>query len=332
MKNNVLVLGNGFDLYHGMHTKYSEFVEFTKDYENAPEEIRDIYHNNTFIQYFQKVYDANKSWIDCEKEIEKVVYTMQKCIYEIEKDVLGNINIENSQMTAEDIFVLSCTTKYLRRQYPNWTYAFDEKYVEDHILNKDAFLKELRQELDEVMSALAYYLKKEQENLKDGIYKQIKEIQPNHVINFNYTNTYPQLYNDKAEVYYVHGDLSDKTSIVLGIPDVEKISLDFIYFKKYFQRIQKRRPVIREIQFDYKDGIDTIVPTVYFLGLSMGRTDEDIIKYLFDLTQEVKIFYYDQKDYETKIINLIEIYGRELIEQMLWTHKIEFILLDNKKA
>ena len=81
---------------------------------------------------------------------------------------------------------------------------------------------------------MSFYLKKEQEKLKSIQYEQIRRIYPKHIINFNYTSTYTEIYSDKTPIFYQHGNLLDDSKMVLGIPDSEDISLDFIYFKKVF--------------------------------------------------------------------------------------------------
>ena len=70
------------------------------------------------------------------------------------------------------------------------------------------------------------------------IKQQIKDIRPSYVISFNYTDTYKIYDINPKDVFHVHGSL-DKSNMVLGFDDDNPEELDFIYFKKYFQRIQK---------------------------------------------------------------------------------------------
>ena len=255
---------------------------------------------------------------------------LQKLIDKYEKTKRGIIMQQEDPWTAQDRPIEECFRgKYfiLHTDY----YKLTLRHCTDNIFNKKLFLQDARSELDEVIKVLSFYLKKEQEKLKSIQYEQIRRIYPKHIINFNYTSTYTEIYSDKTPIFYQHGNLLDDSKMVLGIPDSEDISLDFIYFKKFFQRIQKRCGTVQNVVFDKLEEMITGYPTVYFLGLSMGRTDEDIIKNIIDKAEKSIIFYYDQDDYEGKIINLIDIYGRTNVETMMEEDDIEFIKLDKKQ-
>lgn len=113
---NILMIGNGFDLEHGLPTKYTDFLKFIKDFNQAYysphnttalQEFENIYfsaafHNginpsdhetiinalrkliygNLWINYFIKVHDEHlflkENWIDFESEISSVVQTMDR--------------------------------------------------------------------------------------------------------------------------------------------------------------------------------------------------------------------------------------------------------------
>ena len=47
---NIIVIGNGFDLAHGLPTKYTDFLEFVKVLNNVLEE-RNIKYNQSLISY-----------------------------------------------------------------------------------------------------------------------------------------------------------------------------------------------------------------------------------------------------------------------------------------
>ena len=334
MENNILVLGNGFDLYHNLKTKYYDFVQFACKIENqkdGDDRIKNICKENSFIQYFKRICDANNNWIDCEKEIENVVHTLQKIIVGYEASSDGKIYLNNIGGTVQDRIILMCIMgKYVVLKSDYYEIHYD--YVKDGAFNKKDLLNDIRKELNEVIKVLSVYLKKEENEMKMVRYKQIEEITPKQVINFNYTNTYTKIYSNSVPVFYQHGNLFDSSKMVLGIPDSENISLDFIYFKKFFQRIQKRSGTIQSIPFKEYEGINESYPTLYFLGLSMGRTDGDIIKRMISQSAKAIIFYYDQDDYESKVINLIDIYGKDQVEEMVERKSIEFVWLDKKQS
>ena len=117
--------------------------------------------------------------------------------------------------------------------------------------------------------------------------------------------------------------------MVLGIDEYldsseKNIELDFIKFKKYFQRIYKKtgceyKKWLEKIKNNY--GILSNIkqlnkyPTnIYFYGHSLDITDKDILKELILLIgARITIFYYDDSDYIQKIANLVKLIGQDYL-------------------
>lgn len=100
---NILVIGNGFDLYHGLPTRYIDFLGLARRmlYNPIDKEIvigehfndkrlkkvipisicnmdnvnrfNEILRENSFVKYFLKKNYTNTGWIDFEHEIEKIL-------------------------------------------------------------------------------------------------------------------------------------------------------------------------------------------------------------------------------------------------------------------
>lgn len=331
--NNFLVIGNGFDLYHGLKTKYYNFVQYAKELAEGTQmglsEDTQIAKTNFFLKYFYKVCEVNDNWIDCEREIENVILTLQKLL-NIQRNA-GKTKFKSNELgltSAQKLVVDSgCLDRFFRKE-PQYV-DIKVEFISDNVFKEDYFFEIIKNELESLILLLSRYLANEELNLDiTKQYNQIKLINPNCIINFNYTNIYEKIYGKTDDIIYVHGNLEKQNSMVLGVPDNDKISLDFIYFKKYFQRIQKRCRRLKTLKFIKHMGIASVLPTTYFLGLSMGRTDEDLIKFIIEKSSRVIIFYYDQIDYEKKIINLIDIYGREKIEENIDQGDFQFVQLD----
>lgn len=331
--NNFLIIGNGFDLYHNLKTKYYNFVQYARELSegtnsDSSEDIQ-IAKTNFFLKYFYKVCEVNDNWIDCEREIENVILTLQKLL-NIQRNA-GKTKFKSNELgltSAQKLVVDSgCLDRFFRKE-PQYV-GIKVEFISDNVFKEDYFFEIIKNELENLILLLSHYLANEELNLDvTKQYNQIKLINPNCIINFNYTNIYEKIYGKTDDIIYVHGSLEKQNSMVLGVPDNDKISLDFIYFKKYFQRIQKRCRRLKTLKFIKQMGIDSVLPTTYFLGLSMGRTDEDLIKFIIEKSSKVIIFYYDQIDYEKKIINLIDIYGREIIEENIDKGDFKFVQLD----
>ena len=78
MEMKILIIGNGFDLAHGLKTRYNDFLNYTSEfYQNNNREndkIHDILFkdlvDNIWFEYFYSVYNRNQmrgeNWIDFE--------------------------------------------------------------------------------------------------------------------------------------------------------------------------------------------------------------------------------------------------------------------------
>lgn len=129
-------------------------------------------------------------------------------------------------------------------------------------------------------------------------------------------------------------------NVVLGVNERKNQNMDFIYFVKYFQRIQKASGVkykaFTKQNITYIDGrAQKETYKLYIYGHSLDETDGDILKYVIgDINasgrlalkpKQVIIFYYDSSDYEQKVINLLKLYGRSIVEEYMEKEKFKFI-------
>lgn len=179
--------------------------------------------------------------------------------------------------------------------------------------------------MDEVIELLRRYLVYATEDLdKIDKIQQIADIKPRYVISFNYTYTYKKYGVKDEDVFHVHGRLL-KNNMVLGFNDEDPENLDFVYFKKYFQRIQKLTGYINEARLIDRDADLTPKPIIHFYGHSMDKTDGDIIVKLRSLARGFVIYTYNQEDYEQKVINLIDVFGKKEATELIQTKYIEFV-------
>ena len=154
------------------------------------------------------------------------------------------------------------------------------------------------------------------------------------VLNFNYTNTYEELY-DPHSIYadanpkyiYIHGKVCDSNdcNLVLGTQSFsnEEINVEFNVFKKHNQRqmfgtIEGYQKLLNELD----DRRRIITPTFHIIGHSLDRTDHNILRLIFKVREKSKInIYYHNPDAHKRLINNItEIIGEEEV-----TTKVRFI-------
>lgn len=339
-ENNILVIGNGFDLYHGLNTKYIHFVEFTRhpaikeqniislDQFKKDSDFESAVANNPFIKCFQLLADVNDGWIDCEDTIHRIVELLDEVLNKREGANEGKFSTKGLSKEKTEIikiferyFVSTDTTSPTMRITDEFRNGFGE-------FDKKKFFDSLKKDLDNTIEILRIYLKLCANDLKVGRRSnQLLEIHISFVVNFNYTNTISKIYGiEDEDVFYIHGSLDNNpNNMVFGIPDDDEENLDFVYFKKYFQRIQKRTGILDESRFACRNRRKKIPTNVYFFGHSLSITDGDIIKKILDLSDKIIIYYRDQPDYEEKVINILRVFGKKIGTEMIQNRKIEFI-------
>lgn len=354
---NILVIGNGFDLAHGLPTKYYDFIEFVKliqeiydkeeyerniiikkakqknaIYKEILEELLDdsIYENqyfkefmnhikeNVWIEYFKDKAEIQSTWVDFEMNIKELIKTFgaikkgdEKYLNDFKKNEI-NIRDTMKNFSCEDKEIYSYTNvKWVNLQ---------------EIIDTD-FIKTLEDDLKKVIRALEIYITLFIENMDSSVLKgKIENI--DRIISFNYSNTFEKLYGkDNIKYDYIHGKANighniDTNDIVLGIDEylddkIKNTDLDFIFFKKYFQRIYKRTGC------NYKQWLEDIEEyieesNIYFYGHSLSRADKDILRDLILCDNViVYIFYHNDEAYRNQITNLVDVIGQDkLIEKV----------------
>ncbi len=170
-----------------------------------------------------------------------------------------------------------------------------------------------------------------------------------HVLSFNYINNYNEKYNgvkqDVNNTCYVHGmvdyeheihklaknekgkdydsenikKLIEKNKMIIGFDeyrddDAKNRQLDFIYYRKYFQRI------LKGTGSQYLNWLENNeLKNIYIFGCSLDVTDKDIIRDLFlrkAVNTKIKIYYHDEEAHNRMIINLICILSQEKVIEM----------------
>ena len=334
---NVLIIGNGFDVYHKLETRYIDFVRFVKSQSELDSggEIESICKTNPFIKHFIDVIDwetEEDKWIDCEEEIKVIISVFKKTFDAIQR------NDSRETYTGQEQQVIINFSKYFEdiEDVMNFYRYFREEYERDfRKFEKKKLLSNIKSDLDDVITVLEYYLKDvcEEANITKKS-SQLLKTKFDFVVNFNYTDTYKLYDIEEENAFYIHGKLGkNPNNMVLGFSskDEEQFRVeksDVIYFEKYFQRIQKKLGVLDEERFltfvnigERKRGA-----TTHFFGHSMSVSDGDIIERIIEkLSDYVIIYYYDQVDYEEKVASLIEILGKERMLGFVSNEIIQFV-------
>ena len=81
---DILIIGNGFDLAHGLKTSYKDFLEFCKlQIESKNSEYYKKFATNLWLKHFiTRQLNLGNTWIDLESEIYDVIkYMHQKKMF-----------------------------------------------------------------------------------------------------------------------------------------------------------------------------------------------------------------------------------------------------------
>ena len=282
------MIGNGFDLAHGLPTKYTDFLDVVESFlslirnpnitnsgglnnttkpkyqfldrlifeeESLCDEFRKMVQDNFWINYFLSCDSYEKeNWIDFESEISKIIQMM-------EKEMLDS-NGTKYQLSKK---IMCLGNQHLAERF-NICYMNENNDCDQ--VGKTISFKEIRDglliDLNRLIRALEIYLTDYAEKIETKLKSpDIQSIDVDAVLSFNYTNIYEKLYdpNNKIIYDYIHGfaELSHNTrnNMVLGIdeylPDNKKNKeVEFVAFKKFYQRIYK------ETGCAYKEWVDEI--------------------------------------------------------------------------
>lgn len=274
---NILVIGNGFDLAHGLPTGYKDFLRFTNEYLDYKktvvegggqlswddqDDVRfykyfiELYNNrdnviekriidelntyipsNSWLDHFNRV-QISQNWIDFESEISRVIQVLDSEIQFVKAE-------EKTGEISKDM------CRYVQRTLGVFEFDNSGSLVERLKRVKEQCIMDL----DKLIRCLEIYLSHYINNVEINKKRQpdIAELPIDCVLSFNYTNTYERIYNPTGErpikYDYIHGKADvnkdiNNCNLVLGIDEYlsekeKNINTELIQFKKFYQRIYK---------------------------------------------------------------------------------------------
>lgn len=373
---NILLIGNGFDLAHGLPTKYGDFLEWTvaevEFYDNLKKQQSEITNNieeiqldfpekkkgkikinervmhqtelwesihiNLWMEYFlQSNIYQKENWVDFENEIAQIIQSL-------DTDMLMKDGTKYKMESEID----TISNEFLNEKFKNFTHVNVNaaRFLGEHCegITYQWIRDRLNSDLRNLIRALEIYLSEYVCGFKCNF--RLPEdaiLKPDCVLSFNYTDTFEKFYGNADTKYdYIHGKAeiagtAETNNMVLGIdeylPDDRKDKdIDFIAFKKFYQRIHK------ETGCKYKDWVDEIresgkriekqwrkefpaqIPFKKFtdknylsiFGHSLHHTDGDILRDLILNDNVYTTIYYLNKDVMGRqIANLVQVIGQE---------------------
>lgn len=342
-------------------------------------------HNNCWIEYFNNRYKKNliagENWIDLEGEIQNVIIAFEK------KKFFKITNLEGYRKSVPDsVFAINMLKNLLISNDVQPIVA--EIFIEDYKNLKKSLLKDFEKFIMALGIYLDFFVCQLTPNFKDAS-KQLQKLMTKEddnsidcVLSFNYINNFKKNNLSIKNVCFIHGavnyfqDLEERLTknltdddkeflkienfitrnkMIIGFDDLqedeENFKLEFIDYRKYFQRIYKGtdssyadwlKKYQDELKYDFysqtttrqnknydfdkylkerlKNSSTSGLPNkVFIYGHSLDATDNEILKDILlrehDDTK-VTIFYHDPEARKRIITNLIKILGKPtLIEK-----------------
>lgn len=309
------------------------------------DEFLNLVNDNSWIKYFSGLYteiDKNDGWIDFEKEISKIVQTLNAIRVSNNEQISKGISIHN--------LTLNKTHARIIKRFLDLENTENSEYTR---IEPDAILryKELLiSDLHRLIRSLEIYLCTYVQSIDTNSIDYIKNLNINKVLSFNYTNTYKKIYcpdNPRIDFDYIHGEANIQNNeknccLVLGIDEFQKgeekdLDNEFVQFKKFYQRILKNTGAhytdwleehhARKEQFRSNPSVNVEL-NVFIIGHSLDITDKEILySMLINENPNVTIYYHSKKALEDQISNLVKVIGEEELIRRTYgkNQKIKFV-------
>ncbi|WPR71854.1 AbiH family protein [Flavobacterium sp. NG2] len=314
--NRLVIIGNGFDLAHGLPTSYKDFIDdyivekvniFLTDrvYEDKLISIKSnnsypfkekpnlnsiIEVNNWLKRYADYVRMSYKSLFlkRLQNKFDKINWVDIESEY---FDSLLELRYGNGEFEYKRVNDLNDEFDYLR--------ALLEKYLKKVETEKSFITK------SEYQNQFCGLIKKEDVVLK----KMETDVEPKELLflNFNYTNTLDSYFQKcsrriTTNLNYIHGELNNSYNpLIFGFGDEfnihyknfeeEKNNILFRHIKSFgYFNTQNYHNLIRFLDSDDFQ--------VYIFGHSCGLSDRTMLKEIFENERciSIKIFYYQRED------------------------------------
>ena len=316
--NKLVLIGNGFDLAHGLKTRYNDFIfwYFNNALRNLVEKgeysdllfeisfsrgfISGITDRATSITLFKKFLVKEKDYLD---------FRFKCPLFEI----LFNKTIKLNWVDIEYEYYSYLKKLYLRLENKNFRNSTN---IEDRV-------KKLNYDFEYIKLKLQEYLNTVESSKKIQIPDIIEHFR-NHFssvpntqtfimfLNFNYTSTIEkylqELKHKQYVVNYIHGKLNDETNpIIFGYGD----EIDSYYQKienvnnnEYLKNFKSFGYLLTTNYQDFSGFLDNDSFEVYILGHSCGLSDRTMLNKIVEHKncKIIKIFYYERNNTENDYI------------------------------
>jgi len=305
--NRIVIIGNGFDLAHGLDTRYSDFIDYLWEMERKKYSPHSIIYCPDSNPCFSHRYDGI---------FIKIYMTSQITSKDIAPgfgcDWFKNLTeYSDRSVKTENTFLKTISEK---NGLQNWVDIEEEYYRELNGClnnNRNGGIKKLNEEFSKIKTALETYLNDlhPSTSFKDEIRQHLEKDGHNGMpignalfLNFNYTSTIEQYAHNVGSVIYIHGKLKDSDNpIIFGYGDELDENHKLLEnkndneFLKHIKTIEylKTNNYKKLLAFMDSDEYETFI-----MGHSCGVSDRTLLNNLFEHKhcRSIRVFYHKRDD------------------------------------
>ncbi|WP_426431476.1 AbiH family protein [Winogradskyella sp. HB-48] len=286
--NNLLIIGNGFDLAHNLKTRYTDFINYIIE-SNINDEL----------QY---------------KDLIKISRSISSLDF-FKKAVNGKYH--NPFACYNKFFKLLISDNFL----DNWCDI--EKRYYDVLMNFDICgydnINQFHEDFEVLKNHLSLYLEKQQVNPTkiesySYLFKKLINDEKSTILNFNYTNTLSN-YSDESSVIKnkkfinIHGQVNNNSNpIIFGFAADDEESRTLINYgnREYMRYIKKQCYKKTNCEDNLRSYLnDTSNINVFIIGHSCGISDKLILNQIFnhENIKSIYVLFYEnyEKFFETQV-------------------------------
>jgi hypothetical protein len=307
---NLFIIGNGFDLAHGLPTRYWDFRMFLKE------------RYGIFLKDFEEKYYL---WGE---EVKELLWNdFEFNLANLEEDMLFEQMYQSTDLGLEsgNVGIEETLRYYFRDEF---------KYIEKLTTYLKDWIEEVNQELDGLNKRTSF----------------IQESNQDIFINFNYTTTLENVYDiPRRNVLHIHGVVDSEVDLVLGHSNSDRITYFFEKYREFLNQFDEQRAPIYNALAEYcsktyKDVnkyIHQLIPLnfdsiqkVMIIGHSLSTVDLPYFKEIKEsIGEEVEwnIYYYCENDIDILREQIKEIGVNEQQIQMIPSSEFyDFFIAEQK--
>lgn len=326
----LIILGNGFDLSCGLKSSYQDFFQWLEN--NEKSSIIHIKNENFWFLILSEAKLDDPTWFDVEGKITKIIefliseFSEKDYQYQLYTDSFGTKRrgllpfIKQRAKTFIDLYANDDENYQIKMNYKTLNLIGYSNYFSEEKSripkSTDDIFDFLYLKLKEFENMLSFYLLEEVQNNKSYQVNSSKRIDDlsridvnvpitlSKIVSFNYTtpldNQFLQI--SKKKIKHVHGKLTS-SNIILGVDQgllQKNIELNFslIKFTKTYRTLQLHSSVMMS---EEKPFINRDIKIVKFYGHSLGIADYSYFQSIFDAldiynNEVYLIFYYSNYD------------------------------------